>query len=93
MALVSTVSAQTSFGQPDCGQWIKQLDVAKKSWLLGFLTGFNQVWFGISTSDDLGKINSAQQIFVWMDNYCKANPLNRVGDGAEKLIFELTKKE
>jgi hypothetical protein len=42
--------------------------------------------------DPLDKINSAEQIFVWMDNYCRANPLKNVREGAQDLFIELQKK-
>lgn len=79
-----------TFGQPDCGGWIKEPNNARKAWVLGFVSGLN--------SDDifknaLDKINSAEQIFLWMDNYCKANPLQRVGRGGQELMFELRQKK
>jgi hypothetical protein len=37
-------------------------------------------------------INSANQVFLWMDNYCKTNPLKTVGDGGWVLFKELRKK-
>jgi hypothetical protein len=40
--------------------------------------------------DSLQKV-SAQQIFLWMDNYCKANPLKTVVTGGYDLMDELRK--
>jgi len=38
------------------------------------------------------QVGSVEQIYLWMDNYCKANPLSFLSDGGDKLIFELIAK-
>jgi hypothetical protein len=94
-ALAITLSSQTyaqktTFGGANCGQWIKQLIEPDKSWLLGFLSGIN---VAAATNNALDKIKSPQQIYLWMDNYCKANPLSTVTDGAYTLMNELIQKK
>jgi len=86
--------AQTSFGGADCGQWLKQKAPSDKAWLLGFMTGFNAMYAIQKDTDEdpLRNINSAEQIFVWMDNYCQKNPLEKVGMGGLKLFIELMLK-
>ena len=42
-----------------------------------------------SRSDALSKVSSADQIFLWMDNYCRANPLSNADTGAKVLYKEL----
>ncbi len=32
------------------------------------------------------------QMIVWMDNYCKANPLSDVSEGGNELYIELERK-
>jgi hypothetical protein len=39
--------------------------------------------------DPLRKLNSVDQAFLWMDYYCRANPLTNVSDGATRLYVEL----
>ena len=99
LGLVVSMSgnAATVFGRMDCGHWIKDAPVQKehsKAWLLGYLSGMN------ATNDDyakpppnqLAKITSAEQIFLWMDNYCTKKPLNTVSQGAHELFGELINK-
>jgi len=89
----------TMFGSPDCGQWLNQKNTTHKTWLLGFLSGQNRVWLFWSRqtvkgelSDPLDKLNSADQAFLWMDNYCRANPLKLVSNGGIDLFTELLMK-
>ena len=42
-----------------------------------------------SPADPLDALSSAEQAFIWMDNYCRVNPLKHIGDGAEDLAVEL----
>jgi len=83
----------TVIGRSDCGQWManSKSNFSLKTWLLGYMSGMN---YGLSNpqNDPLKKLNSAEQIFLWMDNYCAKNPLKTVGDGSRELFFELEKK-
>lgn len=89
-----------NFGNRDCGAWLQKdneyLRIGSQGWLLGYLSGQNMVLQSLrkeKDSDVLKKVNSAQQIFLWMDNYCTANPLNNIATGANELMVELMKKE
>ena len=42
--------------------------------------------------DWLNKVNSAEQIFLFVDNYCQKNPLKTVEDAGYALFSELIKK-
>jgi hypothetical protein len=78
----------TVFGRPDCGVWLNKKREVDKAWLLGYVSSLStSQQFGLS--DPFGKISSAEQIFVWMDNYCQRNPLKDVGVGAFLLYIEL----
>jgi hypothetical protein len=92
--LTQPVFGQTVFGMPDCGEWINQANNPKKGWLLGYMSGLNTLHDieELKPKSPLGNINSANQIFLWMDNYCKTNPLKTVGDGGWALFKELRKK-
>jgi hypothetical protein len=79
-----------TFGNRNCGEWVRDQTVSNKAWLVGFLSGINVT--GI-TDDSLKKIQSTSQIYLWMDNYCKANPLQMVSDGAYKLLAELVTRK
>lgn len=79
----------TVIGESDCGQWIKGMrNPVYRAWLLGYVSGLNS-GVGKQYGNPLGKISSAEQIYVWMDNYCRANPLRTLSQGAQTLYAEL----
>lgn len=70
---------------------------ARKKWLLGYLSGLNIQYVFINnpkgdTPGPLSKISSANQAYVWMDKYCRANPLRSLGNGGFELFQELNGK-
>ena len=73
----------------DCGEWFKpEFRTSARTWLMGYLSGINYAT-ATSSQDPLSKLNSADQAYLWMDNFCKANPLKTVTQGANKLYEEL----
>jgi hypothetical protein len=94
LALPLSAQSQTAFGIPDCGEWINTANNLKRGWLLGYMSGLNamHVLENLKPEDPLRKLNSADQAFLWMDNYCKTNPLKTVGHGGWELFKELGKK-
>ena len=82
------ISQITVFGVTDCGRWVSKKRDPDKTWLLGYLSGLNAV-MSSEKNDRLSKLNSAEQIFLWMDNYCAKNPLKSVQDGGNELFMEL----
>ncbi|WP_131798419.1 hypothetical protein [Acidovorax sp. GW101-3H11] len=91
----STVT--TSFGTPDCGEWTKGTRPGSKIWLSGYLSGLNWMFNTINGNqipayDPLSELTSMDQAFVWMDNWCKTNPLDRVDTGATYLFAQLVSK-
>ena len=75
-------------GMGDCGEWVSKKSVGDEKWLLGFMSGL-----AIGLNIDLIKNSSSPSLILWMDNFCKANPLVHVGDAAMNLFFELKQKE
>jgi hypothetical protein len=78
-------------GAKSCGTWT---DVRKNknsyshvSWVLGFVSSY-----GYYGDKNLKEVDY-QAMYSWMDNYCQASPLNRISDGAKKLVEALTIKE
>jgi hypothetical protein len=60
------------------------------------MSGLNMM-YGVQSStkeddDPLKSINSAQQIYAWMDNYCQKKPLESTHQGGFELYLELMKK-
>jgi hypothetical protein len=80
-------------GSNSCGAWTQEraTDTQRvqlwKGWLLGFLSGAN-IWD--SNADFLltQKLDAAA-LYAWMDNYCRAHPLDTVYFAAIKLVVEL----
>ena len=75
-----------------CGVWVdsRARDVISPSiWLLGFLSGGNV--FG-ETNNALELVDR-ESIFLWMDKYCKENPLQFIDDGGVVLLRELVAKK
>jgi len=92
--LAQPVLAQTAFGNFDCGQWVTSKTEPRKAWLLGFMTGMSvsTYYSNPAHGDWLNKANSADQMFVFVDNYCQKNPLHKIESAAIELYFELRKK-
>lgn len=61
---------------------------------MGYLSGLNMMWASkrLQPSDPLDQLSSAKQAYLWMDNYCKAKPLNNLSDGGLELFYELVEK-
>jgi hypothetical protein len=93
LLLVQPAISQTavSFGMFDCGQWVAKSNLNSRTWLAGYVSGLNSA-LATPKNDPLNKINSIEQIYLWMDNFCQKNPLKTVQDGGNALYFELQLK-
>lgn len=92
IALVAPSSyGQTIIGTFDCGQWVKSHTPVQNAWLMGYLSGINFANARINY-DPLGAVTSADQVIVWMDNYCHKNPLSDLYRAAFVLYMELEQK-
>jgi hypothetical protein len=80
---------QVSFGDIDCGQWIKNNRSQDRAWLLGFLTGLN---VDKDSLNSLKELNSAEQTYLFVDNYCRNKPLEKVSSAGMTLYIELLDK-
>jgi hypothetical protein len=98
-SLLQPVLGAWTYGVRDCGQWINRKkdaysELAITGWLAGYMSGLSQMHALNGRKDDpLKKATSADQIFLWMDNYCQKNPLNDLVDGGDALFLELMKKQ
>lgn len=94
-------------GTPSCGQWVagrtkdsqQASEVVQhikgeqyKSWLMGYLSGLAAISNAVKNDVDVLKGAEAESIFLWMDNYCKTNPLDTLSDGGLSVFTELAKK-
>jgi hypothetical protein len=75
------------FGSTDCGSWVASPDGSRKAWVLGYLSGLSSM--DAERHDVLQSVDSAQQIWLWVTNWCQANPLKTVPQAANALYLEL----
>ena len=86
---ISGFTQTKGFSIPDCGQWLKNNNVKTKTWLVGYLSGLN---FNKKNKNALEHLNSVEQAYLFVDNYCKKNPLETVGVAGALLYIDLMKK-
>jgi len=85
-------------GAPDCGSWLQPEHATRefmnKTWLTGYLSGLNMGFFLDTSRKPFNYFASVTtgQIYLWMDNYCRANPLKDVMIGASALFIEKSNK-
>lgn len=89
----SAASAQGTYstiGDVSCARWFDPTyHVHNRGWLLGYLTGMNAASVSLGKNPDALKGVAGEQVWAWMDNYCKANPLEKASDGAPLLFLDL----
>jgi hypothetical protein len=91
--LTQPVFGQAIFGAFDCGQWVNSKTDLRKAWVLGFMSGMSMATsVNKSDGDWLNKVNSSDQIFLFIDNYCQKNPLRKIETAGVVLYIELTSK-
>lgn len=79
-----------------CGDWISEIEVneaerdsnwlmkTNEAWLLGYMSGL-----AIGNNADALKNTDATSMILYVTNYCKQNPLNRISEVGDKLFLEL----
>ena len=100
--LCQTASAEWVRGDPDCVMWVKPethaREIENRAWLIGFLSGVN-MGFTMASSATIGKRTPEfafdiknEQIFLWIDKYCRTNPLSSAMYGVGELMQERNNK-
>lgn len=104
MSLIMSTSAlaTTVFGRPDCGEWVASQgnNFSYKAWMMGYMSGINvmaaaQIMRDYKAKDlkvepdFLKSISSTEQLFLWVDIYCKRNPLKALDSAGSSLFLEL----
>jgi hypothetical protein len=85
-------------GTSSCGVWTRaragtdfDLDKAAiSSWLLGYVTAVN--FWTTASSRKSGGVSEGydnEALLAWVDNYCKANPLQTIEKASGNLLREL----
>lgn len=82
--------AVRGYGTQTCGAYVanrsRNNDDAYANWLGGYLSGFNR--FNKDTWDISGTLDTDAEM-LWLENYCKAHPLDKFSEASEKLIVNL----
>ena len=97
----NSANAIEIMGYRSCGKWIQGRETERRSgptdwldassnsdWLLGYLSGL-----AIGFNKDFLKGTDNPSIYLWVDNYCRANPLKRIDDTADDLAVELIRQK
>ncbi|HXX57593.1 MAG TPA: hypothetical protein VEI96_06295 [Thermodesulfovibrionales bacterium] len=61
-------------------------DLSYHHWVGGYISGFNT---GSEETYDIVGTKDFDSLMVWLENYCKANPLDAFGVATGKLMIEL----
>jgi hypothetical protein len=82
-------------GTETCGSWLQYrsrapMSFVQEAWVRGFLTGMNAAQ---SEKNDVGKGSDPAAENLWMDNYCRAHPLDTVYTAAVGLWFTLSNRQ
>ena len=89
---VDGAGKHTTLGARSCGQWLEAakedglLRVVLKSWVSGYVTAVN-TW--IEGKNDWLEGIDIPSAMLWIDKYCKENPLSNGSDAMWYLLREL----
>jgi hypothetical protein len=87
-------------GTISCGEYVassqaqEQMYFSALNWVQGFMTAIN-----IKRSEEIGKPSligndlDPDSASLWLEKYCRENPLNRLDDAALALVDELIARE
>jgi hypothetical protein len=84
-------------GIRSCGVWVKERgtkdSATNEAWLIGFLSGMTysegkEFWGGGNTV--VNKLDN-ESVYLYVDKYCKENPLKDTADASGALFLERTK--
>lgn len=95
-ATSATASGIQGAGAIPCGKWVAQRTTGDHhmalAWVMGFMSSYNHYVESSSKKNGVfGEIDH-NSIALWLDNYCKSNPLESVYSGSYKLVEEMDKK-
>ncbi len=83
-------------GAMPCGMWVRDRATGdynmSLAWVMGFMSSYNHYVESTSKKNGVFGEIDYNSIALWMDNYCKNNPLESVYRGSVKLIEEMENK-
>jgi hypothetical protein len=77
-------------GSRDCGEWIasrkpESRNLHPETWLVGFLSGI-AIARNVEFWQNATPITS-DQAYLWIDKWCRENPLTHISEGAVELFY------
>jgi hypothetical protein len=90
IATTTTNAQVTVRGSPSCGTWVKDREAGGSprlinlAWVVGYISGR-----AVESNKNVIRGTDNDSISLWLDNYCRNNPLKSVDDGADDLFVEL----
>jgi hypothetical protein len=89
----STPGVYAGAGMASCGKYLSDsqrpdLVFGYTSWMQGFLSGANLGFSGAGLLDPV-TLPDSESIKLYMDNFCKANPLKNVKEGSMELFKDV----
>lgn len=85
--------AVTGPGLDSCGEWTRERQqrsnqaVVSGAWVLGVIVGVR-----MAEKQNWGRGIAHEGYFGWIDNYCRANPLDLLATATFRLLDELRKR-
>ena len=85
-------------GNRSCGSWIQarrqnpEQAHLLESWVGGYLSGANSIIAPATKRDVLSGGIDAEGLWAWIDNYCRAHPLDSVSEAADQLAADLVRR-
>lgn len=78
-------------GVRSCGAWttdrVQNRAALREAWLIGFVSGHNAY---ATTSRNVGETTDDAAMFSWIDNHCRANPLDTLEEAAIAMVAAIT---
>lgn len=81
--------------EADCRVWLTSSGPELKVWAVGYLSGMNVVWNAEqkAPANPLSMLSSREEVFTWLNAYCRANEPQPLGRALIVLFFELVKRK
>lgn len=95
LLLLSSAQANGPVREPDCRMWLAANGPELKDWAVGYLSGMNLVWNAEHKvpAEPLSMLSSREEMFAWLNAYCRANAPQPLGRALIVLFFELVKRK
>lgn len=95
LLFVSIAQGQGPTREPDCRLWLSASGPEMKAWALGYLSGMSVVWNAEhkAPAEPLSVLSSREEVFTWLNAYCRANAPQPLGRALIVLFFESVQRK